>query len=92
MVVMPDNDIIMTYVVRKGYPDTDDGYPQFGIEAIVSHDNGETWDLDHRYILSYWKGIRKGPNAWYSSSQATSTILLPDGSLLTALWNWLPGR
>jgi hypothetical protein len=83
MVVLPDNDIVMTYVVRKGYPDTDDGYPQFGIEAIVSHDNGQTWDLDHRYILSYWKGIRKGPNAWYSSSQATSTVLLPDGSLLT---------
>jgi hypothetical protein len=83
MVVLPDNDIVMTYVVRKGYPDTDDGYPQFGIEAIVSHDNGQTWDLDHRYILSYWKGIRKGPNAWYSSSQATSTVILPDGSLLT---------
>ncbi len=83
MVVMPDKDIVMTYVVRKGYPDTDDGYPQFGIEAIVSHDNGQTWDLDHRYILSYWKGIRKGPNAWYSSSQATSTVLMPDGSLLT---------
>jgi hypothetical protein len=73
----------MTYVVRKGYPDTNDGFPQFGIEAIVSHDNGQTWDLDHRYILSYWKGIRKGPNAWYGSSQATSTVLLPDGSLLT---------
>lgn len=84
MVVLPNNDIVMTYVVRKGYPETDDGYPQFGIEAIVSHDNGQTWDLDHRYILSCWKGIRKGPNAWFSSSQATSTVLLPDGSLLTA--------
>ena len=84
MAVLSDNDIVMTYVVRKGYPDNDDGFPQFGIEAIISHDNGQTWDLDHRYILSYWKGIRKGPNAWYSSSQATSTVLLPDGSLLTA--------
>jgi hypothetical protein len=84
MVLLPDNDIVMTYVVRKGYPETDDGYPQFGIEAIVSHHNGQTWDLDHRYILSCWKGVRTGPNAWYGSSQATSTVLLPDGSLLTA--------
>ncbi len=84
MVVLPNSDIVMTYVVRKGYPDTDDGYPQFGIEAIVSRDNGQTWDLDHRYILSLWKGIRKGPNGWFNSSQATSTLLLPDGSLLTA--------
>jgi hypothetical protein len=74
----------MTYVARKGYPATADGYPQFGVEAIVSHDNGQTWDLDHRYILAHWRGITKGPNAWYASSQSTSTVLMPDGSLLTA--------
>jgi hypothetical protein len=84
MVVLKNGDIVMTYVVRKGYPDTDNGYPQFGIEAIVSHDHGQAWDLDHRYILSYWMGIQKGPDAWYNSSQATSTLQLSDGSLLTA--------
>ncbi|MSO23782.1 MAG: exo-alpha-sialidase [Acidobacteria bacterium] len=84
LVVLPKGEIVMTYVVRKGYPDTEDGFPQFGIEAVVSYDNGQTWDLDHRYILANWSGIRKGPNAWYASSQATSTVLLPDGSLLTA--------
>ncbi|MSO21712.1 MAG: exo-alpha-sialidase [Acidobacteria bacterium] len=84
MVVLPNADIVTTYVVRKGYPVADDGYPQFGIEAVVSHDNGHTWDSDHRYILTTWKGIRTGPNAWYASSQATSTVLLPEGSLLTA--------
>ncbi len=84
MVVLPGGDIVMSYVVRKGYPDTEDGYPQFGVEALISHDNGRTWDLDHRYVLTTWRGIGKGPNAWYASSQATSTVLLPDGSLLTA--------
>ena len=84
MVVMPNGVIVMTYVVRKGYPDTDDGFPQFGVEAMVSLDHGRTWDLDHRYVLAHWKGIRTGPCAWYASSQATSTLLLPDGALLTA--------
>jgi len=81
---MPNNDLVMTYVVRKGYVDTSDGFPQFGIEAIVSHDHGRTWDLDHRYILHCWSGNRKGPNAWWPSSQATSSVLLPDGWILTA--------
>ncbi len=84
MVVMKNGDIVMTYVVRKGYIDEPDGLPQFGIEAVVSRDNGNTWDLDHRYVLAYWKGNRTGSNAWFASSQATSTVILPDGSLLTA--------
>ena len=84
LVLMPNKDIVMTYVVRKGYVDTPDGFPQFGIEAAVSHDHGRTWDLDHRYILHCWTGNRKGPNAWWPSSQATSSVLLPDGSILTA--------
>ena len=91
LVVMPTGDIVMTYVVRKGYIDTEEGYPQFGIEAVVSRDHGKSWDLDHRYLLHTWVGNRKGsnqsapgPQAWWASSQATSTVLLPDGSLLTA--------
>ena len=85
MVLLPDGDIVMTYVARKGYVDTPEGYPQFGVEAVVSHDNGQTWDLDHRYILAAWPGNRTDPEwAWTRSSQATSSVLLPDGSILTA--------
>lgn len=81
---LPGGRIIMTYVVRKGYVDAGDGFPQFGIEAVVSDDHGVSWDLDHRYILDVWKGNRQGENGWWASSQATSTVLLSDGSLLTA--------
>jgi hypothetical protein len=81
---MPNNDIVMTYVVRKGYVDTKDGLPQFGIEAVISRDNGQTWDLDHRYILHLWPGNRKARERWWPSSQATSSVLLPDGWILTA--------
>ena len=84
LVLMPDGRIVMTHVVRKGYVDTPDGFPQFGIEAVVSADDGRTWDLDHKYILHGWSGNRKDVNKWWSSCQATSTVLLPDGSLLTA--------
>jgi hypothetical protein len=65
--------------------DTPEGYPQFGVEAVVSHDHGRTWDLDRRYILAAWPGNRTDP-AWFWArcSQATSSVVLPDSSVLTA--------
>ena len=92
-VLMSNGDIVVSYVVRLGYPDTDDGYPQFGVEAVVSRDNGETWDLDHRYILASWVGNQKTSSSpagklksggWQASPHTTSSILLPTGSILTA--------
>ena len=82
MVLMPNNDIVMTYVVRMGALkeedrlQDDDGYPQWSIEAIVSRDHGETWDLEHKYVLGKWSGD--------NSAQSSTTALLPDGSLVTA--------
>jgi hypothetical protein len=84
MVRMPGGDIVMTYVVRLGLPATHEGLPQFGVEAVVSHDNGQTWDKEHRYILATWVGNITGPTAWFCSVQSTSTVLMPDGMLLTA--------
>ncbi|MCC6797619.1 MAG: exo-alpha-sialidase [Candidatus Hydrogenedentes bacterium] len=84
MVLLPDGQIVMTYVVRLGYPDTADGFPQFGVEAVVSRDNGQTWDLDHRYVLAKWTGNITGKNAWFCSVQSSSTVILPDGTIVTA--------
>lgn len=83
LVLLPDDTILMTYVVRLGYPRDTDGFPQFGIEAVLSHDHGASWDLRHRYVLAKWSGNRTGANEWWPSSQGTSTVLLPDGHLLT---------
>ena len=84
LVLLPGGDILMTYVVRLGYVRSANGFPQFGIEAVVGRDNGRAWDLDHRYILHFWEGNRKESNEWWPSSQATSTVRLEDGTLLTA--------
>ena len=74
----------MTYVVRLGYPKTPDGSPQFGVEAVMSSDNGQTWDLNHRYVLATWAGNVKVGHYYVCSVQSTSTVLLPDGTILTA--------
>jgi hypothetical protein len=92
LMLLPNNNIVMTYVVRKGYPETPDGFPQFGIEAVVSRDNGQSWDLDHRYVLHAWPANRKkspnennaNPQAWWASCQSTSSVLLSNGVILTA--------
>jgi hypothetical protein len=84
MVLLPDGKILMTYVVRLGYPNTAAGFPEVGVEAVVSSDNGQTWDMDHRYILAKWEGTLRGEDSWYCSVQSTSTVRLPDGMLLTA--------
>ena len=92
-VLLPCGAIAVTYVVRLGYSDTGEGFPRFGIEAVVSRDNGRSWDLDRRYILAAWTGNRKGSpspegklrsRAWYASPHTTSSLVLPDGSILTA--------
>ncbi len=84
MVLLPDKRILMTYVVRLGYPNNPEGFPQFGVEAVISSDTGQTWDLDHRYILAVWAGNLKDERSWFCSVQSTSTVLLRDGTLLTA--------
>jgi hypothetical protein len=84
MAVLPTGEIALIYVVRKGYPIHPSGHDQYGIEAVLSHDHGRTWDLDQPYILNLWQALRKDENAWWASSQGTSTVLLPDGDLLTA--------
>lgn len=84
MVVLPNGDIVMSYAVRRGYPDTPDGFPQMGVEAVVSHDHGQTWDLDHRYLLDTYTGLVKGPDGPYiAQTQSTGSVLLRDGSILT---------
>ena len=51
---------------------------------MISSDNGRTWDFGSRYVLATWTGILKDERSWFCSVQSTSTVRLPDGTLLTA--------
>jgi hypothetical protein len=73
----------------SGDPKTEEPFPQYGIEAVVSHDNGQTWDLDHRYMLVVYPGsisttAENVHHYWDSAVQGTSSLVMPDGSILTA--------
>ena len=68
---LPDGRILMTYAARVGELD---GRVYHGVEAVLSHDNGQTWDWQHRYI------VYRGRNVPMHSPQS---VLLSDGRVLT---------
>ena len=61
-----------------------------GCEAIVSHDNGLTWDLDRVYILDEW-AYYDGANWCSAKCGHKCSAVLNDGHILTAYTNWLAG-
>ena len=94
IVLLPNSDLVMSYVVRLGYGPPLEGLPRYGIEAVVSHDHGQTWNLDRRYILDKWEGEwldRPGGKVKLMAPNETHTVLLPDGSLITAYVKHFPG-
>jgi len=69
---LPDGRILLTYAARIGEID---GLPYHGIEAVISRDNGKTWDWPRRYVLFRWMKNQ--------TMHSPSSVLLPDGSILT---------
>ncbi len=84
IVELPDRRLIMTYVVREGYPDSADGYPRFGLEAVESRDGGKSWSSDSPYLLAEFTAEHiKGKERWAAAIQSTFSVLLPSGEILT---------
>ena len=48
MITLRNGDILLTYAARMGELE---GKMYHGIEAVLSRDNGRTWDWDNRFIL-----------------------------------------
>ena len=94
MALLPDGRMVMTYVVRQGYPDEDGRYA-YGVEAVVSDDGGHTWDTDHRYLLAHWtsdclvddeSGRRVQMERYNAGPQCTSTHYLPENKCLVTAY------
>ncbi len=72
LLTLPNGDIVMTYAVRIGELD---GCVYHGIEAVISHDHGKTWDWANRYYLFRWN--------MHESTHSPQSVLLADGRILT---------
>jgi hypothetical protein len=89
---LPNGDLVMTIIVRADVPYGSFalGSPRRGCEAIISRDNGLTWDLTHKYILDEFGYHNDGQ--WFDGQCGhLSSTLLDDGSILTCYGNYQKG-
>ena len=72
LITLPNGDILLTYAARIAELD---GRIYRGIEAVISHDNGKTWDWSNRYYLFRWD--------MHQSMHSPQSVVLSDGRIMT---------
>ena len=88
LVVLPNGDLVMTVIVRNDIREGELASYQRGCEAVVSRDNGLTWDVAGKYVLDEYKYL--SADKWFDGKCGhLYTTMLDDGSLLTAYGNYL---
>ena len=85
---LPNGDLVMTVTVRHDIRGRKLASYRRGCDAIISHDNGLTWDLDRTIVLDEWEFFN--PSQWAAGlcGHIYST-LLDDGAILTVHNNYL---
>jgi hypothetical protein len=86
-----NNDLLMTLIVRDDIR-TGSGLDTHmrGCDALLSHDNGLTWNLERRITLDEFDYFK--PSYWVEPQCGhLGTAVLADGSVLTAYGNYLNG-
>jgi len=90
LVRLPNGDLVMTIIVRADVQDGRLASYRRGCEAILSHDNGLTWDVDRKYILDEWEFY--DDVKWFNGECGhLYSVLLDDGCLLTAYGHYRVG-
>ena len=89
LLVMPSGDIVMTVILRQDVESGKLASSRRGCEAVVSRDNGQTWDLAHKYILDDFE-FSNGLALSTATGHVFST-LLDDGSIITSYGHY-PSR
>jgi len=88
LVKRPNGDLVMTYVVRVNVREGRFANQRRGMEALVSRDHGETWNLDEVYILDEFKHL--DPNQWFNGECGhVAAAALEDGSVLSIYGNYV---
>ena len=85
---LPNDDLLLTLVVRHDIQDGRLASYRRGCDAIVSHDNGQTWDLDRQTIVDEWEFFDHD-NPHIGPAGHIYSVVLDDGSILTTHNNYL---
>ena len=94
LVRMPNDDLLLTVVRRLHFEDGELASYRRGCDAVISRNNGLTWDVEHAFILDDFSAIGRdaaGTTApgWYKAACGHQfSISLGDGSVLTTYGNY----
>lgn len=85
--LLPDGSLVMAHIVRVDIEDGRSASYRRGCEAIVSRDNGATWDLAGRYVLDAYE---YADNSYWINGVCghVGSAVLADGAILTAYGNY----
>lgn len=86
LIVLPGGQIVLTYIMRQDVEAGRLASYRRGAGAVLSSDNGLTWDMDHRYLLGDFEFADGTPFALACGHQWSA--LLHDGSVLTVFGHY----
>ncbi len=90
---MPGGDLVCTMVVRADCDDTQHKLASYrrGMDAVVSRDNGRTWNLDRRYELDAYDYSR--PDGYWVDGKAghIGAVALEGGQMISVYGYYQPG-
>ena len=85
---LPNDDLLLTMTLRANVMEGKLLSYRRGCEAVISRDNGLTWDLNNKYILDEWE-FHDAHNSSVGQCGHLCATLLDDGSVLTIHNNYL---
>lgn len=85
---LPNGDLLMVLIVRVDIQGGRLASYRRGLEAIISHDNGLTWDLAHKYVLDDYE-FYDGAEWFNGECGHCCTTLLDNGLVLSAYAKYL---
>ena len=83
MIRMPNNDLVMTLIRRVDFREGQLASYRRGCDALISKDNGLTWNVDQMYVLDDF-AFCNGDNWVNARCGHQCSIGLEDGSVLTS--------
>jgi len=90
LTTLPNGDLVMTYIVRVDVREGRLASYRRGCQALVSHDNGRTWDPRKRYVLDEFE-YDDGDKWFHGETGHLASTRLSDGRLLTVYGHYRAG-
>jgi hypothetical protein len=88
---LPNDDLVCTMVVRDDVSGLKLASDRRGCDALISHDNGQTWNVNRRYELDAYRYERQDGYWVDGKCGHIAAVALPDGQVISAYGHYLKG-